>query len=181
MDEDISTKYPLPEGFSATVEGNTLRINGSGKENSKKFNSREMTVNVEGGEIIVTPKENRKKSHSMVNAFIAHVKNMCNGLANGFEYKLEIVYSHFPMTVAVKGKQVEISNVAGSKKMRIARIFGDTVVQVKGKEVSVKGSNKEDTGQTAANIEQVTRIKGKDSRVFQDGIYITEKAGKKVE
>lgn len=181
MDEDISTRYSLPEGFEAHVEGNLLSIKSSGKENNKKFNSREMTVKLEGREIIVTPKENRKKSHSMVNAFIAHIKNMCNGLKSGYEYKLEIVYSHFPMTATVKGKQVEITNVAGSKKTRIARILGDTSVQVKGKEVIVKGTSKEDTGQTAANIEQVTRIKGKDPRVFQDGIYIVEKAGKKVE
>jgi large subunit ribosomal protein L6 len=30
--------------------------------------------------------------------------------------------------------------------------------------------------QTAANIEQSTRIKGFDPRVFQDGIYIVAKA-----
>ncbi|MBI4045099.1 MAG: 50S ribosomal protein L6 [Candidatus Diapherotrites archaeon] len=181
MDEDISTKYPLPEGFEALVEGNLLRVKSGGSENAKKFNSREMTVTVEGKEIIVKPKEDRKKSHSMVNAFIAHVRNMCNGLKNDFEYRLEIVYSHFPMTVAIKGKSVEITNVAGSKKTRIARILGGTSVQVKGKEVIVKGPSKEDTGQTAANIEQVTRVKGKDTRVFQDGIYIVEKAGRKVE
>ncbi|MDO8633822.1 MAG: 50S ribosomal protein L6 [archaeon] len=181
MDEDISTKYPMPEGFEATVEGDLLRVKSGGKENAKKFNSREMTVKVEGKEIVVTPKRNRKKPHSMVNAFIAHVKNLFIGLKDGFEYRLEIVYSHFPMTVAIKGKNVEITNVAGSKKMRVARILGDTIVQVKGKEVIVKGSSKEDTGQTAANIEKVTRVKGKDTRVFQDGIYIVEKAGKKVE
>ena len=43
--------------------------------------------------------------------------------------------------------------------------------QVKGKEITVTGHNKEDVGQTSANLEQASRIKGRDIRVFQDGIY----------
>ncbi|MBI5554191.1 MAG: 50S ribosomal protein L6, partial [Candidatus Diapherotrites archaeon] len=61
---------------------------------------------------------------------------------------------------------------------RIARIVGGTKVSVKGKELVISSSNKEDAGQTAANIENATRVKGKDIRVFQDGVYITAKPGK---
>ncbi|MEF8758141.1 MAG: 50S ribosomal protein L6, partial [Halobacteriales archaeon] len=32
--------------------------------------------------------------------------------------------------------------------------------------------------QTAADIEQLTRVKDKDTRVFQDGVYITQKPSK---
>jgi large subunit ribosomal protein L6 len=52
---------------------------------------------------------------------------------------------------------------------------GDSLVAIKGDELIVTGINKEHVGQTAANIEQATRIKGRDPRVFQDGIYLTEK------
>ena len=44
-----------------------------------------------------------------------------------------------------------------------------------GDEVVVTGINKESVGQTAANIEQATRIKARDPRVFQDGIYVVGK------
>jgi large subunit ribosomal protein L6 len=46
---------------------------------------------------------------------------------------------------------------------------------VSGEEVTLRGPNKEDVGQTAADIEQLTRVTDKDTRVFQDGVYITDK------
>ena len=61
------------------------------------------------------------------------------------------------------------------KTPRKAKILGDTKVEVKGQEVIVSGSNKEDTGQTAANIETACRLNKYDRRIFQDGIYIQEK------
>ena len=48
-------------------------------------------------------------------------------------------------------------------------------IKVDGTEVLVEGMDKEKVGQTAASIEQLTRRPGFDKRIFQDGIYITEK------
>ena len=101
-----------------------------------------------------------------------------HGLGADFTYKMEVVYSHFPMTVAVKGNIVEINNLAGAKHPRKAKIRGNTKVEIKGKNLTITSQNKEDAGQTTANIEQATKIKGKDIRIYQDGIYITEKPGK---
>jgi large subunit ribosomal protein L6 len=42
--------------------------------------------------------------------------------------------------------------------------------------VVLTGIDKEKVGNTAANIEHATRIRKRDPRVFQDGIYITERA-----
>ena len=55
---------------------------------------------------------------------------------------------------------------------RIAEIRGVTKVSVKGDRVILNGIDKRDLGDTAANIERATKIKGFDLRVFQDGIYI---------
>ncbi len=48
-------------------------------------------------------------------------------------------------------------------------------VAVEGDDVLVKGINIADVSQTAANIQQATRIKNKDPRIFLDGIYVFEK------
>jgi len=100
---------------------------------------------------------------------------MMSGVAYGFQYKLKLVYSHFPIQVKVEGRTISIDNFLGERKPRSARIMGESSVVVQGDELVVTGIDKEEVGQTAANIEQATRIKGRDPRVFQDGIYLVEK------
>ncbi|MEM3552572.1 MAG: 50S ribosomal protein L6, partial [Candidatus Bathyarchaeia archaeon] len=58
---------------------------------------------------------------------------------------------------------------------RIARIVGNVKVEVKGDDIIVQGLNLKEVSQTASNIQQATKIKKKDPRVFLDGIYIYEK------
>ena len=57
----------------------------------------------------------------------------------------------------------------------MAKIRGDVKVEVKGDDIAIEGINLQDVSQTAANIEQATKIRKKDQRVFLDGIYISEK------
>ncbi|HDL15060.1 MAG TPA: 50S ribosomal protein L6, partial [Euryarchaeota archaeon] len=80
----------------------------------------------------------------------------------------------------VKGNEVIVENFLGERVPRKTEIFGICKVKVKGQEVTVEGINKEDVGQTAARLEQLTKIKGKDRRIFQDGIYLIEKDSIKV-
>ncbi len=101
---------------------------------------------------------------------------MIIGVTDGFECKLKIVYAHFPMQVKAEGNTLVIGIFLGEKKPRVAKILGETKVKVNGNEVVISGINKEDVGQTAANIEQKTKIKRFDPRTFQDGIYIVQRA-----
>ena len=88
---------------------------------------------------------------------------------------MKMVYSHFPIQLRVDGDRLVIGNFLGEKKDRTAWIQSGVDVSLNGDEVIVTGINKESVGQTAANIEQATRIKARDPRVFQDGIYVVGK------
>jgi large subunit ribosomal protein L6 len=125
---------------------------------------------------VVDASSSRKEQKAMVGTFASHIRNLILGVTDGFECKMSIVYAHFPMQVKVDGKTLIIGNFLGEKKPRVAKILGETKVKVSGSEVVVSGINKEDVGQTAANIEQKTKIKRFDPRTFQDGIYIVQKA-----
>ena len=100
---------------------------------------------------------------------------MISGVQKGFTYKLKIVFSHFPISVKTQGNAVVIENFTGERRGRKAKILGDVKVKIETEDVVVQGINLEDVSQTAANIEQSTKVKNKDPRVFLDGIYVYER------
>jgi large subunit ribosomal protein L6 len=100
---------------------------------------------------------------------------MITGVEKGFTYKLKIVFSHFPVSVKVQDKTVLIENFTGERRERKVKIIGDVQVEVQSEDVIVSGINLENVSQTAANIEQATKVKNKDPRVFLDGIYVYER------
>ncbi len=84
------------------------------------------------------------------------------------------------MSVSVEGDNIIIKNFLGETKERKAKIMEGAEVKIDGEIITVNAINKEFAGQTAANIEKMTFIKDKDRRIFQDGIFMIEKAGKKI-
>lgn len=130
---------------------------------------------IEDKEVIIKTNSTKKEQKAIVGTYTSHINNMITGVTNGFEYKMIIVYSHFPMQTKVENQKFIINNFLGEKKPRVAKIVGLTTVKISGNSVIVSGISKEDVGQTAANIENRCKIKRFDPRVFQDGIYIVEK------
>ncbi len=53
-------------------------------------------------------------------------------------------------------------------------------IKVEGDMINVESIDKGLAGQTAADIEQLTRRTNYDTRIFQDGIYIINKDGKEI-
>jgi len=142
---------------------------------TRDFSHAPVSIQLDGNTIRVKAEWPRKREISLVGTVSSHVKNMITGTTKGFTYKLKIVFSHFPISVKVEGRKVLIENFTGERSPRVAEIVGDTKVKVKVDDLIVQGTNLEDVSQTAANIQQATKIKKKDPRVFLDGIYIYER------
>jgi large subunit ribosomal protein L6 len=174
----LKDEIEVPEKVHVTFDGGIVKVKGPQGEISKKLSHPRVKLEVKGKHVIVSSELPRKKEKALVGTYGAHIRNMFVGATEGFEYKMKIVYAHFPIKTAVKGDTFVIENFLGEKSPRKTRILGDTKVTVKGDQVLLNGPNVEDVGQTAANIERATRIKGFDPRVFQDGIYIIEKPGR---
>ncbi len=166
----------IPDGVQVKLEGEEVVVASKGVTLRRKLSHPRVSLAVEGKEVRVRSEYPSRKEGALVGTFAAHVRNMIVGVSKGFTYKMKIVYAHFPMKASVKGSEFVIENFLGEKAPRHTRIVGDTKVTVQGDQVELTGANVEDVGQTAANIEQATKIRGFDPRVFQDGIYITSKA-----
>ncbi|UCD92457.1 MAG: 50S ribosomal protein L6, partial [Methanobacteriota archaeon] len=142
---------------------------------TRSFEHPRIKVSVGKKSAVVSIEYPSKADMALVGTITSHIRNMVKGVTEGFQYKMKIVYSHFPIKASVRGQEFVVENFLGERSPRIAKILGRTQVQVNGDEVTLTGPNVEDVGQSAANIEQVTMIKGYDPRVFQDGIYIVQK------
>ena len=169
----------IPDGIKIELENFKVRVTGSKGTLEKDFYSplfaKEITVKKDGSKILIFSSSKRKKIKAMTGTIRSHILNMIKGVTEGFTAKLKMVYMHFPFTVKISGKEILVNNFLGEKTARKTVIVGDCKVDIKGDEIVVNGINKEDVGQTAANLERTTWIKARDRRVFQDGCFITEK------
>lgn len=181
MRQSIREAIPIPAGVTCTVAGNSVSCNKGAVTLSRVIDDPEVAVAVVGSELIVECKKGNRHHNSVIKSLHAHIVNMFQGLENKFVYLLEECHVHFPMTLKVEGNRFIINNFLGERVPRVAPIVPGVSVEIKGAQITIASSDKEAAGQTAANIEKATRIKKRDRRVFQDGIYIVQKPGRKIQ
>jgi large subunit ribosomal protein L6 len=183
------TEIEIPDDVTAEVDHLDLTVDGPNGTVTRRLWYPDVSVSVDsvpteserGGDgetveaVVITSDADDAKTMSTLGTFESHVRNMFHGVTDGWEYEMEVFYSHFPMKVRVEGDEVVIENFLGEKAPRRTPIHGDTEVEVDDEAIVLRGPSVEDVGQTAADIEQTTRVPDKDVRVFQDGVYITSK------
>lgn len=178
--ERLTKRVELPEGVTAEIAGETVKIKGPKGEVERNLVFPTLKIKQEGNQLVLEPIKFTKKEKTMINTFESHLKNMIKGVTEGYVYKLKICSGHFPMNVAVNGNEVIVKNLFGEKIPRKAKIEEGVQVKINGTEVEIEGVDKEKVGQTAGNIEQSCRITNRDRRIFQDGIWITHKGEKEL-
>jgi len=172
---EISRTVQVPEGVTINLEGKKVTVKGAKGTLKRDFSFIPISINADGNTVRVWAEWPRKKEAALIGTIHSHIQNMISGVQKGFTYKIKIVFSHFPISVKVQGQTVLIENFTGERRARKAKILGDVKVKVEAEDVVVQGLNLEDVSQTAANIEQVTKVKRKDPRIFLDGLYVYER------
>ena len=175
MVKEIARTVEIPEGVAVSVEGSTVTVKGPKGQLTRQLSYPEIEIKKEDSQLIVNSRLNRKQHRAMVGTLAAHIGNMVAGVTRGYEYKMKVVYSHFPIQLKAAPNELIINNFLGERKPRSARILPGAKVEIGKDEVSITGIDKEQVGQTMANIEQATKVRGFDIRIFQDGIYLVEK------
>ncbi len=166
-----------PSGVTVNVTDTNVSVKGPKGELALPL-TEEVSVKVEGTDIIVSPTdENDKRSRAMWGTVRARLFNMVEGVTKGYEKNLELVGVGY--RAAVKGKDLEL-NLGFSHPVVHKAPEGITFKCAKPTEVKIEGVDKQVVGQIASEIRSYRPpepYKGKGIRY--EGEYIRRKEGKK--
>ncbi|KQT83558.1 50S ribosomal protein L6 [Aurantimonas sp. Leaf443] len=166
----------VPEGVTASVDGQTVRAKGPKGELTFVVND-EVLVKMEDGAIKVDPRDQSKDARSKWGMSRTMVLNILNGVKTGFERKLEI--SGVGYRASMQGKNLQLA-LGFSHDVIYQVPEGITVAVPKPTEIVVSGIDKQQVGQVAAEIREYRGpepYKGKGVRYA--GEKIVRKEGKK--
>ena len=177
MRKKIKKTITIPEKVKVELNLPKIIVKGPKGNIEKNFKIKNILIKEQEDKIVISCDSATKKDKKIMNTIASHITNMIKGVIDGFEYKLQICSIHFPINVKIdkeKGFFI-IKNFIGENKDRVVKINPGVDVKVEGDIVNVNAIDKELAGQQAANIELATKIKRKDRRIFQDGIWIIKK------
>jgi large subunit ribosomal protein L6 len=172
---EIAKTVQVPDDVTLTLQGKTVSIKGAKGSLTRDFSYAPISIEGDGKNVRISAKWPRKKEAALVGTIYSHIINMIVGVTKGYTYKLKIVFSHFPISVKYQDKTVLIENFTGERRPRRIKVIGDVKVKIETDDIIISGANLEQVSQTAANIEQSTKVRQKDPRVFLDGLYVYER------
>ncbi|MHA2251943.1 MAG: 50S ribosomal protein L6 [Candidatus Kariarchaeaceae archaeon] len=176
----IQRVIDIPEGISIKIQNKTVNVKGKLGELNRDFGNSGISIEKNDDQIVLSSYFPRRKDKAILGSVEAHLKNMIEGTTYGYKYMLKIVYSHFPIRITPEKKKnlVKIENLYGGRSPRYAKTLPGVKIMVDNEDVIVEGIEKEAVGQTAANIQELCRQRGKrrqSPKTFQDGIYVYNK------
>lgn len=166
----------IPEGVTASVEGNTVSAKGPKGELSFTF-SDEVTVTMEEGGIVVTPRDGSKPARSKWGMSRTMIENILTGVKDGFERKLEI--NGVGYRAAMQGSKLQLA-LGYSHDVVYDLPAGVSAACPKPTEIVLTGIDKQVLGQAAAEIRKFRKpepYKGKGIKYAEE--TIVRKEGKK--
>lgn len=138
---------PLPSGVKCHVSGSDVTVESS-KGKLMITHRPEVTVKVEGDQVVVDRTQDTRTGRAMHGLTRALINNMVIGVSEGFKKELEI--NGVGWTAQVQGKSINLNvGYADTRKLDIPM---GVDVQVQGNKIAVSGPDKQAVGQLAADI-----------------------------
>lgn len=171
----------VPEGVTVDIKARIITVTGPRGSLSKNLRHIDVAFSkTEDNEIKITVHHGDRKHVAALRTVKSLIANMITGVTKGYKYKMRYVYAHFPINVNIinNGKTVEIRNFLGEKLVRTVDVRPGVDLEISANqkdELVLSGISVEDVSQSAADIQQATRVRNKDIRKFLDGIYVSSK------
>ena len=139
----------VPAGVEVAVDANNMVTVKGPKGQLQEQVSKNITVNVEAGQIVVTRPDDERHNRGQHGLARTLINNMVIGVTNGFEKKLELVGVGYK---AEKKGDTLVLNLGYSHPIELKDPEGITTECPSQTEILVKGINKAFVGNYAANI-----------------------------
>jgi len=140
----------IPSGVTAEINGQSLRVKGPKGSLERQFHPR-VKILMENNEIKVLPEGDTKLDKSLHGLTRTLIANMVNGVNAGFEKSLELVGVGYR---AQKKGDTLVMNLGFSHPVEVAPPAGISF-DIEGQVIKVKGADKEQVGQVAADIRKI--------------------------
>ena len=173
MSRVAKNPVPLPKGVTATVDGETVTVKGAKGSLSLPVR-RGLSLVQEGQEVRVEVAERSKESLMHAGSLRAHLANLVHGVSQGYEKKLELVGVGY--RAAAQGRNLNLT-LGFSHPVVYEAPDGVTIETPSQTEVLIKGANKQQVGQVAAEIRAYRApepYKGKGVRYSGERIELKE-------
>lgn len=168
----------IPAGVEVKVDGNTVTVKGP-KDTLTTTVHPNMTVVVEGSEVLVTRPNDNKQNRSLHGLTRTLVFNMIEGVTNGYKKELEV--NGVGYRAQLQGKDL-VLNIGFSHPVIMTPPQGVTIEVPAPNKIIVSGADKQMVGQFAAEIREKRLpepYKGKGIKYIDEHIRRKEgKAGK---
>ena len=138
----------IPAGVEVTVNGNHIDVKGPKGELDYDFYEK-LSVNVEGGELVVTRPDDERETRARHGLTRALIHNMVVGVTEGYSKTLEL--SGVGYRAALKGDTLEMS-LGFSHPVYFKSLPGVQLSVPDNTHIVVSGIDKQKVGQVAAEI-----------------------------
>ena len=145
----VSVEINIPEGISIQIDKLNIKMKGPKGELDKTFKMHNISIKQEENKLIISG-----NTKMMVNTLAAHIRNMIKGVTEGYERKMKMVYSHFPINLEIKDDSVLIKNFIGEKNPRKIKLIKGVTLDIKAPYIYIRGMDKEAVHQMAANLKK---------------------------
>lgn len=172
----------IPKGVTVVVKSRQVTV--TGPKGTLKRSFKHLPVSIAkvdaGRKVEVSLYFGLAKQMACLRTVCSHIDNMIVGVTQSYQYKMRLVYNHFPINAQVTngGKTVEIRNFLGEKITRVIDMLGATKIaksEATKDEILITGNDIDLCSRSAALIHQSCLVKRKDIRMFLDGIYVSQK------
>lgn len=169
----------IPKSVEVSLEGgHKIKVKGPNGVITKDFSHvRGIKVSKKDKKIVFSTNFPKGGTLALVKTIVSIINNLIIGVQTNYKYVSKICYSHFPCSIKVdkKNQILYVENFLGERAPRSAKFPNNIKVELERDDIYFIGPDKEALGQAAANIKRACRIRKKDPRVFQDGVYLYKK------